>query len=126
MPRKWVCVLAVLIMVAGAAAGQDKKRSEFRGKWSGNWENTRGENGTETLTLRESPEGHLAGVYWEDSKLKGERVGEHTFYFESRTDSHAYRVVGRIEGGTLILNYSATSPDGKDRYYGKSVLQRAR
>jgi pimeloyl-ACP methyl ester carboxylesterase len=108
---------------SGAGRQAAKSRAEFQGTWSGNWENTLGDKGAETVILEESAEGLLSGTYG-DSKIKGERVGKHTFSFEALTASHRYRVVGRVEGKKLHLDYSANPLDGGRRYYGVSILER--
>lgn len=107
----------------GASTRRARDRSEFQGKWTGNWENTHGDKGTETVILKESAEGLISGTY-SDNNLKGERVGKHTFTFEATTDSCRYRIVGRVDGGKLYLNYAATPLDGGARYYGVSILER--
>lgn len=96
------------------------RRADFAGNWAGTYENSRSGSGPETLELAESA-AQLEGV-WSGVAVKGERLGDNSFYLQGISGKRSYRVVGRVTQAALQLDYSATQ--GTQRYFGRSSLQR--
>jgi hypothetical protein len=101
--------------------GPSRIRISPAGAWSGKWRNDLGESGPESLALQ--AEGELFFGTWSgDVKLKGERLGKDTFYFEGTTLDRSYRCAGRMEGAQLVLDYCAHRARGDGKYFGWSTL----
>jgi hypothetical protein len=111
-------------VVAAAPVPRLSAPIRIAGSWTGTWENSLGETGTETLVLKEDSEGNLSGVWWDVLRIKGKRLDSHRFVFEGATETRAYQSVARFQGNQLIITYTATRLDEGGTYTGKSVLQR--
>jgi pimeloyl-ACP methyl ester carboxylesterase len=100
-----------------------KGRVNFDGAWRGTWQNSLDRGwGTATVTLEEGADGLLSGTD-DDAELKGERTGVDTFTFEEQVGERRYRMVGRVVGNTMYLDYAVTPLKG-EKYYGVYVLKR--
>ena len=63
----------------------------------------------------------LKGV-WSEVDVRGERLGNAMFFLEGTSETRHYHVIGHVDAGRLVLNYSATA--GEERYTGRSTLSR--
>ena len=92
--------------------------------WHGKWKNSRGETGEEPLSLKEKPDGTITGVLaWSDISVPmwGDRLGKNTFVIQGGTEGRYYRCVGIVDGGRLLLHYSASRLNVGGAYYGRTA-----
>lgn len=112
-------MLLVLALVLPAWA------DSFEGEWFGHWENSLGERGRDSLSLRQTRDGTYKGIWSGDTKVWGERTGEHTMRLHGRRDDGvSYNIEIHKERGEMELRYFATRPNGS-RYDGFSRLRRS-
>ena len=97
----------------------------IEGYWTGYWENSNGSSGRDQLTVRESPNGQISGVWGKGYRIFGHQTGPGTYYFEAESEGSLYRARARlVSGGTgLLIDYTVTSWDNS--YRGRSQLRRA-
>jgi hypothetical protein len=132
-------VLAVLFFLAlplsptpaapGPERGEDGGRALSGARWTGKYENSRGESGEEKLELQEEKGGRLKGL-WTDAgafrcELKGERLGRDALWLEGMTAAGVqYRVIGRLEGDELVLHFTARDVNRGVRWFGVERCRR--
>ena len=108
-----------------AATEVDAPRGvKFSGNWTGSYVNTKGQYGKEILNVNEDSNGDLTGIWTDDVRLGGERVGHDAIYLEGKAVARSYHLVGLAEDGRLLLHYAAHGPN-PERYYGVSTLRPA-
>jgi hypothetical protein len=100
----------------------------FDGEWRGRWENNRGEKGEERLSIKETTDGAITGVYaWSNISIpvRGDRLGRTTFVIKGATKSRFYRIVGTVDDGKVLLRYSASRLNTSGSYWGWSTLTKS-
>jgi hypothetical protein len=93
---------------------------DLGGTWTGTWENTRGQSGDGSLSVKETQKGALVGWLDRDYKvLKGKRVNQQWIYFEAKDSDRYYTFDGLVadRGRTLFVFYDAIFDDGKTMPY---------
>jgi hypothetical protein len=117
--------IAVVVLTWGAVSltcAQDKV--SFAGKWKGEWKNSAGETGRDTLALREDSDGSLSGKWTGDVALTGRRVNRNTLELRGATRTRSYQLTATVQGGVMTLKYLVTRLDAEGAYDGESILQR--
>src|SRR5262245_30669446 len=69
----------------GPERGEDRGRAFNGARWTGKYENSRGESGEDKLELQEEQGGRLKGLWAGDNfrcELTGERLGRDAFWLE--------------------------------------------
>lgn len=122
-----VCVLLVLALAFQTpAVAQDRGIS---GKWSGTSINSSGKSDG-FLEVTENEDGTLTGKWGStgnELKIdKGERVTADILRWESSTETHRWCVQAKVNGKSLVLEYTCTwKADGKIQgAIGTAVLTR--
>ncbi len=98
----------------------------FSGSWSGNWVNSLGEKGTDSLVLEESGNGEIKGTWGGNIRVTGRRINETNITLQGQTQRRAYKVQGTIQGNELILRYTVDRLDSSGSYEGESIFRLVR
>ena len=116
-----------------AAPPKPSPATSLLGKWSGQWSNSMGERGADSLELRQDSGGELHGVWssyyegkWSTLYPSGRCLNATQFRLEARTSTRLYKIEGQLDGATLVLKYQATRLNGPGGYSGESHFTRAR
>jgi tetratricopeptide (TPR) repeat protein len=121
--RTFLLVVVVPALLASSLA-RAQERQPLSGEWKGQWTNSLGERGDDTLVLRESATGELQGTWSGNLAVSGTRVGPSSFNLGTRTGTRDYRVTGTVEGDVLTLTYVVTRLDAPGSYEGQSRMTR--
>jgi hypothetical protein len=109
-----------LLLTAGIAAAGES----FAGKWNGNYANSTGERGNDSLTLAEGPDGHISGMWTGTIPIRGQRTGSNSARFTAGTAKRAYQLTATLFDGLLVVKYTATRLDSSGTYKGESRFRR--
>jgi hypothetical protein len=91
-------------------------------KWSGTWTNSLGENGGDTLVISSTSSGKITGTWSGNINVTGQWLDKSSLKFSGRTDTRDYQVTGKLQNGTLTLNYTATRLNSSGTYTGEEKL----
>jgi tetratricopeptide (TPR) repeat protein len=114
-----------LLQARGQAPSPNRRHIPIDGSWHGPWENSFGETGEDPLSVKEEADGTITGVWSGEIRIRGERVGNATFVFRGATQRRFYRAVGVVDGGKLLLHYSASRLNHGGMYFGWEELTEA-
>ena len=98
----------------------------FAGKWTGEWSNSLGEYGNDSLVLSEDANGNLRGLWSDDVPVSGQITGSNTASLVGQTATRAYDIWARVDGDRMTLQYTATRLDAAGSYSGESRFTRVR
>lgn len=94
------------------------------GEWAGTWSNSVGESGADTLVLREDASGNLSGTWSGYVEVRGRRLSPTSLELQGSSANRAFTIRGALEGGQLVLRYTARRLDGAGSYDGESRFRR--
>jgi hypothetical protein len=125
--KRLVITALVLVSVAAVAAAQGP--ATIAGQWEGQWVNSDGREGYDSLDVFEDRFGRIYGTWGTSGyNLEGERVGRGLYTWRASGKGRSYEATARLRGGgqTMTVDYEATSRDrgGWRRYRGHSTLRR--
>jgi len=98
--------------------------SDFAGKWTGEWSNSLGESGNDSLVLSEEANGNLSGLWSNEVTVSGQLTGSDTASLVGQTATRDYRIRARVEGDRMTLTYSAARLNAEGSYNGESRFTR--
>jgi hypothetical protein len=100
----------------------------FTGRWEGEWRNSLGETGADSLALREDPDGTLNGIWTNEIEVSGNRINDNTLELRGRTATRSYQITATLnrEKNELDLKYMVTRLNTSGFYHGSSRLYRIR
>jgi hypothetical protein len=100
----------------------------FTGRWEGEWRNSLGETGADSLALREDPDGTLNGIWTSEIEVSGNRINANTVELRGRTATRSYQITATLnrEKNELELIYIFTRLNTSGSYQGSSRLYRIR
>jgi hypothetical protein len=96
----------------------------INGYWTGTWNNSLGQSGTETLRIADSRNGSFTGVWSGATAISGRWLTNNTFQFNAFTPTRTYQVQGSVQGLAMSLTYTATPLDSTGSYTGQEKLNR--
>lgn len=100
--------------------------SNLSGKWAGEWVNSLGEQGSDSLILGEDAHGTLKGIWSGDVKVSGARTGEDTAQMLGKTSNRSYQFSLSVHNGVLTMKYVAKRLDAGGSYEGTSTMRPAK
>jgi hypothetical protein len=100
--------------------------SSFAGRWTGQYVNSVGDRGDDTLVLEEDRDGRLRGTWTGNIEVFGRRIDENTAELHGRTQTREYRITLRRHHDGLTLHYVARRLDAPGEYKGESHFTRDR
>ena len=119
-------VAALVVLAAAQAARADDLA--VTGKWSGTFENSKGDKGSDALRVREHKGGVLKGT-WDGMELTGHRLGRDVFLCKASGSGRNYEAVIRVsrDGGRVTVDYRVTYEGSGDdgAYTGTSHMKPA-
>jgi tetratricopeptide (TPR) repeat protein len=105
--------------------GADHPPTVFDGAWRGKWENSGGQIGEDSLSIKEAG-GTITGVWSGYVRFRGERLGRNTFVIKGITATRWYGGVGAVDNGKLLLHYTACHLNtGGTLYRGSCVFTKS-
>jgi hypothetical protein len=112
------------IYLPSSAEGSIANPTPLSGLWSGTWSNTLGESGPDSLSLSEDASGNLSGIWSGSIEVSGRRLAGGQIELQGQTVNRAFTIRGALEGGGLVLRYTAQRLDSSGSYSGQSRFQR--
>lgn len=102
-------ILMVFVLVVPASA------TTFGGKWKGQWVNSLGQSGPDSLSLLEGTDGTVQGIWSGDTTVSGKDLGNGQAKLSgSRKDGTTYDITLNKNGDNEIdILYQGKSPKGK-------------
>jgi hypothetical protein len=96
----------------------------FAGKWTGQWSNSLGETGKDSLVLTEDKDGNVSGTWTEMVELKGKRVNPTTVELNGKTDKRSYQLTATVQDGVMHVKYVVTRLNMQGSYDGQATLKK--
>lgn len=115
-------VAIVILALVCTAFGSD--RESFAGKWTGQWSNSLGERGDDSLVLTEDSNGKLSGVWTDEVAVSGKRINRNTIELQGQTAARSYQITATVIGNEMVMKYMATRLNSSGSYDGQSRLIR--
>jgi hypothetical protein len=124
-PCSFIVTVAILIMVQITLAFG---AGVFSGHWKGEWRNSLGERGADSLVLREHRDGTLNGLWTGEVEVSGNRINSNTIELRGQTATRSYQITATLDGDRdeMDLKYIVTRLNAGGSYHGSSRLYRAR
>ncbi len=97
--------------------------ANFSGSWFGQWTNSTGESGADSLIIQEDTNGNLQGTWSGTVTVKGKRTGNASFEMSGKTANREYLAKATLENGGLLIDYTAWRLNATGSYSGKSILR---
>jgi hypothetical protein len=100
----------------------------FSGEWKGQWKNSLGESGPDSLFLREHQNGVIKGLWTGEVEVTGFRVNANTIELKGQTATRSYQVTATLDEDRdeMDLKYMVTRLNAAGSYFGSSKLYRVR
>ncbi len=115
-------VAIVVLALVCTAFGND--RESFAGQWKGQWSNSLGERGDDSLVLKEDSNGKLSGVWTNEVALSGRRINRNTLELQGQTETRSYQITATVIGNEMVMQYLSTRLNSSGSYNGTSRLIR--
>jgi hypothetical protein len=115
---------AIVLLFGTAATAGAQDRISFAGKWVGEWKNSLGEKGKDSLEVEEDADGKLSGLWTGDIKVTGKRINKNTIELQGKTKNTSYQITATIKGNVLTLKYLAARLNEEGAYDGEAQLKR--
>jgi hypothetical protein len=96
----------------------------INGYWTGTWNNSLGQSGTDTLRIADPHSGSFTGVWSGATIISGQWLTNNTFQFNAYTPTRTYQVQGSVQGLVMSLTYTAIRLDSTGSYTGQEKLNR--
>ncbi len=119
--RECLLVMVILALISPANA---LETVTFAGRWTGQWSNSLGESGADSLVLSENEDGKLSGAWTGTVEVSGNRVNTNTAELRGRTNLRSYQITATVKADEVALNYTVTRLDSPGSYHGKALLTR--
>ena len=111
-------VVMIILVLAHTAFGNDWP--SFAGQWTGQWSNSLGERGDDSLVLTEDSNGNLSGLWTNEVTVSGRRINRNTIELQGQTAARSYQITATVKGDELIMQYIATRLNGSGSYHGRA------
>lgn len=98
--------------------------ASLTGRWAGSWSNSVGESGADSLLLQEDGSGNLSGTWSGNIPVQGRRLSASEIELRGANGRRNFTIRGSLEGGQLVLRYTARRLDAPGSYTGESRFQR--
>ena len=123
--HKFISILTILIMLHTTLAFGS---GIFSGKWEGEWRNSLGERGEDSLVLREHRDGTLHGIWTGEIEVSGSRINPNTVELRGQTAARSYQITATLDmdRDEMHLKYIVTRMNAGGSYHGSSRLYRIR
>lgn len=69
----------------------------FTGRWAGEWRNSLGESGANSLVLREDREGTLKGLWTGEIEVSGNRINADSLEWRGRTTTRSCQITATLD-----------------------------
>jgi hypothetical protein len=117
-----VVVFLVSFMNPASGAGL------FSGGWKGQWENSLGERGLDSLSLKEHHDGTIKGLWTNEVEVSGFRVNANTIELRGQTNNRSYQITATLDEDRdeMNLKYMVTRLNASGSYFGSSKLYRVK
>lgn len=112
-------IVAILILVLAHTAFGNNWTS-FSGQWTGQWSNSLGEQGDDSLVLTEDANGNLSGVWTNEVAVSGRRINRNTLELQGQTAARSYQITATVRGNEMVMKYMSTRLNGSGSYHGKA------
>jgi hypothetical protein len=101
------CDRAILIIVQTTLAFG---AGVFSGHWKGEWRNSLGESGADSLIKREHRDGTLNGLWTGEVEVSGNRINSNTIELRGQTATRSYQITATLDGDRdeMDLKYIVT------------------
>ena len=93
------------------------------GSWVGQWTNSTGEIGSDSLIIQEDTNGNLQGIWSGTVTVEGRRTGTASFEMSGETANREYFAKVTLNNGDLLIDYTAWRLNTTGSYSGKSILR---
>jgi hypothetical protein len=113
-------VAIVILALVCTAFGND--RESFAGQWTGQWSNSLGERGDDSLVLKEDSNGKLSGVWTNEVAVSGRRINRNTIELQGQTGTRSYQITATVIGNEMVMQYLSTRLNSSGSYNGTSRL----
>ncbi|MBA4417197.1 MAG: hypothetical protein C0392_04710 [Syntrophus sp. (in: bacteria)] len=111
-------VAMIILALAHTVFGNDW--IPFAGQWTGQWSNTLGERGDDSLVLTEDQNGNLNGIWTNEVTVSGRRINQNTIELQGQTTARSYQITATVNGDEMIMQYIATRLNGSGSYRGRA------
>jgi hypothetical protein len=100
----------------------------FSGRWKGEWRNSLGESGPDSLVLKEHDNGLVKGLWTGEVEVSGSRINANSIQLRGQTAARSYQITATLDEDKdeMDLKYMVTRLNAEGSYYGSSKLYRVR
>ncbi len=99
-------------------------RSIFEGEWTGQWSNSSGEAGKDSLVLMRDNQGDLIGTWTGTVPVLAKQLSDTSIELHGRTARREYQAVATLNNGVLSMVYTARRLDAPGGYQGRATFTR--
>jgi hypothetical protein len=121
-------IMVTAVILTGLLSALAFGAGIFTGRWEGEWRNSLGESGTDSLALREDREGTLNGLWTGEIEVSGNRINADSIELRGRTATRSYQITATLDRDRdeMHLKYIVTRLNAGGSYQGASRLLRVR